>query len=97
MGVFNGNKNEVVDCVLDSKKKNRYVLTCTWEKKKPSITFIMLNPSVGKQENADPTLRRCINFALNWGYGSIKVVNIFSQITPNPTELQNPKKRGFRK
>lgn len=36
------------------------------------------------------TLRRCVDFSTNWGYGSMKIVNLFSQITTDPTKLRIP-------
>ncbi|MEA5583230.1 DUF1643 domain-containing protein [Nodularia harveyana UHCC-0300] len=66
----------------------RYVLGRKWDKNLQQVTFVMLNPSIADQEKDDPTLRKCINFAKSWGYGSLEVVNLFAYIATNPRELR---------
>ena len=53
------------------------------------IIWVMLNPSIANAERDDATLRRCIDFSKQWGYNGLWIVNLFSQITPNPNELQS--------
>jgi hypothetical protein len=36
----------------------------------------------------DPTIRRCINFAQDWGFGCVEIVNLFAYRTPYPQRLQ---------
>ncbi|MBB6452576.1 hypothetical protein HNQ94_001021 [Salirhabdus euzebyi] len=81
--------NEKVQVVFDNDKNPtyRYVLECVWNKQKRKVAFIMLNPSVADYKICDPTLNRCVNFAKAWGYGSMKIVNLFAYITPNPAQL----------
>ncbi|MEC5425891.1 DUF1643 domain-containing protein [Virgibacillus sp. C22-A2] len=90
MTVYKWKENELVDAVFDEEKNNRYLLTCTWDSSKPSVTFIMINPSVGRVEVADATLRKCADFSKHWGKGSMKVVNLYSQVTAYPSELRTP-------
>jgi hypothetical protein len=66
----------------------RYLLGRKWDASKPQITFVMLNPSTADAEQDDPTLRKCINFAKAWDYGSLEVVNLFAYRTSNPRELR---------
>lgn len=47
----------------------------------------MLNPSTADDRNDDPTIRRCISFAKQWGFGSIEVVNLFAYRATDPSEL----------
>ena len=46
------------------------------------LLFIMLNPSTADANRSDNTITRCINFARDWGYGSMEVVNLFAFRTP---------------
>ena len=58
--------------------KYRYRLSRIWDDKKPLVLFIMLNPSTADAEQDDPTIRRCIAFAKNWGYGGFMAGNLFA-------------------
>ena len=42
----------------------------------------MLNPSTADANKSDNTITRCINFARDWGYGTMEVVNLFAFRTP---------------
>lgn len=52
-----------------------------------TMTFIMLNPSVGNAERDDPTLRRCLGFMVREGLGNLNVINLFTRISPTPRAL----------
>ena len=81
------NKNAIFsDC-----RKYRYALSRTWNGKKKTILFIGLNPSTADEKIDDPTIRRCINYAQNWGYGSLLMINLFAYRATMPTELKNVK------
>jgi len=57
------------------------------------VTFIMLNPSTADADLDDPTIRRCMGFASDWGCSKLHVVNIFPLRATDPKELirhQNP-------
>lgn len=66
----------------------RYLLSRSWDYRKPKITFVMLNPSTADAKQDDPTLRKCINFARILGYGSLQVVNLFAYRATKPCELR---------
>jgi len=44
----------------------------------PFLLWVMLNPSTADAFKVDPTVNRCINYAKQWGYGGIQVVNLFA-------------------
>jgi hypothetical protein len=77
----------VGDCVLSKDQKHRYMLSRTWDKSKPSILFIGLNPSRADDKINDPTITRCIGFARRWGYGQLFFGNLYSFRTPYPEQL----------
>jgi len=67
--------------------KYRYSLLRQWDEQKPLVMFIMLNPSKADAEDDDPTIRRCMAFARNWGFGGIYVGNLFAYRSTDPDEL----------
>jgi hypothetical protein len=68
-------------------KKYRYCLWRIWDESKPMIMFIGLNPSTANENQDDPTIRRVIRFAREWGYGGIYMLNLFTFVTAYPNEL----------
>jgi hypothetical protein len=69
--------------------KYRYRLWRTWNtdiKKKP-ITWLMLNPSTADENILDPTVRRCLGYSIQWGYGRMDVINIFALRSTDPKRL----------
>jgi hypothetical protein len=67
--------------------KYRFALVRSWDKSKPFVMFMMLNPSTADAEKDDPTIRRCMAFAKVWGYGGICVGNLFPYRATDPSEL----------
>lgn len=65
-------------------RQYRYVLRRVWAPDKPAILFIGLNPSTADHRIDDPTIRRCIRFARDWGFGQLLVGNLFAYRTPWP-------------
>lgn len=58
-----------------------------WDKEKPKVLFIGLNPSTADETEDDRTIRRCIGFAKRWGYGAILVGNLFGIRSTNPANI----------
>ena len=67
----------------------RYGLTRTWDETRPSVNFLMLNPSTADAFQLDPTNRRCVGFADSWGYGSLVTTNIFAYRSTDPAGLRS--------
>jgi hypothetical protein len=65
----------------------RYWLRRSWDRTLPQCAFVGLNPSTANAKTNDPTLRRCIDFAQQWGFGSLLMVNLFSLRATDPREL----------
>ena len=56
----------------------RYDLWRVWDSQKENVCFIGLNPSTADENKDDPTIRRCMAFAMAWGYGSLCMLNLFA-------------------
>ena len=56
----------------------RYALYRIWDNHKPKIMFVGLNPSTADESVDDPTIRRCVRYAADWGYGKMVMTNLFA-------------------
>lgn len=54
----------------------------------PYVNFILLNPSTADETNDDPTIRRCIGFAKDWGYGAVCITNLFAFRATDPKVMK---------
>lgn len=68
-------------------KKYRYALWRIWDEEKPMVMFIGLNPSTANETENDPTIRRVIRFAKDWGYGGVYMMNLFPLVSTDPSVL----------
>ena len=75
------------EAVMSKCCKYRYSLSREWNKDKKKVLFIMLNPSKADDKIDDPTVKRCIFFAKNWGFGGLMIGNLFAYRTTYPKEL----------
>ncbi len=48
------------------------------------VQFIGLNPSTADETTNDPTVRRCIDYASRWGFGSMCMTNLFALRATDP-------------
>lgn len=64
----------------------RYVLGRRWTDG-PTCLFVMLNPSIADAFAPDPTVRRCLAFAMRERCGALEVVNLYALRSPNPQAL----------
>lgn len=51
--------------------------------------FIGLNPSTAGDVEDDPTIRRCIQFAKDWGYGALCMTNLFAFRATDPAVMKS--------
>jgi len=73
---------------LSTDLKHRYYLGRIWDKTTRAIVFVGLNPSTATHEVDDPTIRRCRNFAKQWGYGGFIMLNLFSFRATSPKDMK---------
>lgn len=66
----------------------RYALWRRWDHERPWVLFVALNPSTADETRDDPTIRRCIGFARDWGYGGLCVANLFAWRATRPEDLK---------
>lgn len=84
-------KDNTAGAVFSDDRKHRYILWREWDRRKPSIMFIGLNPSTANESEPDRTITRIIDFTKDWGYGGFYMVNIFTQVTEDPRKLDKIK------
>ncbi len=78
----------IQSAVLSNDRKYRYSLFRDWEGAEGYVMFIGLNPSTADETKDDPTIRRCIGFAREWGYGALCMVNLFAFRATNPADMK---------
>ncbi|MGH2444150.1 MAG: DUF1643 domain-containing protein [Chloroflexota bacterium] len=76
------------DATLDVTGAYRYLLIRSWDSELPCLCWILLNPSTADPTRDDPTIRRCISFSAAWGYGTLRVVNLFGFRSCRPAGLR---------
>jgi len=69
-------------------KQYRFTLTRIWDQTRWPVMFIMLNPSTADAEKDDPTIRRCIGYAKEWGYGGIHIGNLCAYRSTDPKNIK---------
>lgn len=69
-------------------RRFRYALWREWDTGLSKVMMIGLNPSTADAEKNDPTIRRCIGFARDWGFGGVWVLNLFAFRATYPGDLR---------
>ena len=82
------NKLVFSDALFSKDRLYRYALWRIWNDKLPKVLFIGLNPSTADEIKDDPTIRRCIRYAQDWGYGGYIMGNIFAFRSTDPKKLK---------
>lgn len=65
----------------------RYDLWRTWTGGAGYAMFVGLNPSTADETEDDPTIRRCVAFAKDWGYAGLCMTNLFAYRATNPDDM----------
>lgn len=79
--------------LFNDEHTRRYILTRHfiesnfWCKHTKEVVFIGLNPSTADDKTDDPTIRRCANFARQWGFTTLSMLNLFDWIDTDPKGL----------
>ncbi|TNC79983.1 MAG: hypothetical protein C9356_16360 [Oleiphilus sp.] len=73
--------------VFSECKRYRYALWRAWDRGRRQLMFIGLNPSTADEKHNDPTIKRCIQFAQDWEFGGVMVVNLFAYRATKPVDL----------
>ena len=76
------------DAIISNDGLYRYRLERTWDLGKPKCLYVMLNPSDADDKIDDRTIKACIRFAQDWGYGALMVGNLFAYRSPYPRKLK---------
>lgn len=53
-----------------------------------TLLYVMLNPSTADADVDDASVRRCIRFARDHGFGAMEVVNLFAYRATKPKDLR---------
>lgn len=69
-------------------RQYRYALWRQWGEGNDFALIIGLNPSTADHRQDDPTIRRCIGFARDWGYERVCVANLFAFRATYPQDLK---------
>ena len=80
---------DTTDCTFSDCKRYRYTLTRHFAAigRKGRVAFVMLNPSTADANNDDPTVRRCVGYAYDWGFADLEILNMFAYRSTDPENL----------
>lgn len=78
---------EPSSAVISPCERYRYWLHRRWLGGEGWTVFVMLNPSTADASLDDPTIRRCIRFAKDFGSRGVIVVNLFAWRATDPRNL----------
>ena len=66
----------------------RYTLWRHWVVGSDYAMFVCLNPSTADETEDDPTLRRCVAYAKNWGFAAVCMTNLFAYRATRPADMR---------
>lgn len=68
--------DSTVSALFSDCRQYRYELSEIWDRSKPLVLWILMNPSVACLDYSDPTLRKTGRFARAWGCGGQLIGNV---------------------
>jgi hypothetical protein len=68
-------------------RRYRYALWREWDATLPTVVFCGLNPSTADEMKDDPTIRRELGFARDWGFGRLVKVNAYGWRDTHPKKM----------
>lgn len=77
-----------MSAIFSMDRRYRYVLSRQWGDTGRTIAFIGLNPSTADEKQDDPTIRRCIGYAKDWGFGGLRMLNLFAFRATDPAVMK---------
>lgn len=69
-------------------RSHRYLLSVMWDVRLPVVCFIGLNPSTANEFTNDPTINKVCKIAKFNGYGTVRMLNLFSVVSADPKILE---------
>lgn len=66
---------------------HRYSLQRVMAEGPRTVTFVGLNPSTADASQDDPTIRRCVGFAVRWGFHRLFMANLHGFRSTDPRGL----------
>jgi len=80
-------ENDDMGALFSEDRLHRYRLWRIWDKEKPLVMFVGLNPSKANEARNDPTINYVGDFSKKWGYGGFYMMNLFSIVSSDPKIL----------
>jgi hypothetical protein len=78
-----------MECVAKFSDDEAYRLELIWRwSDAPLLTVWMLNPSTATHEILDPTVYSLIKRARQWGYGGVRIINLFALRATKPEVMK---------
>lgn len=76
------------NCIFSPCRTYRYTLWHRWDHGEGYCQFVGLNPSTADETHLDPTVRRCVQYAKDWGYQALCMTNLFAYRATDPRDMK---------
>ncbi len=88
------NKMDQVGATFSDDGKHRYQLWRIWNERKKQALCIGLNPSTANKSENDTTISRLCQYLDHLNYGGLRMCNLFTYISTDPSALILPEAKG---